>query len=94
MTSAPTIDQVQIQLDETKDILLSNVTKVLERDCKLTDLEQRSDSLRETASIFQHKSTTFKRKMWWKNNIQFILLLLVSIGLLLALILPLTLKEH
>lgn len=92
MTSVPTIDQVQIELDETKDILRSNVTKVLERDSKLSDLEACSESLRENASIFQYNSTALRRKMWWQDKRQLILLTFVLICLLLIVILPIALS--
>ncbi len=44
-----------------------NVEKVLERDQKLGDLEDKSDALRDGAARFETTSRKLKSKMWWKN---------------------------
>ena len=45
----------------------NNVEKVLERDAKLGDLEDKSDALKDGAERFQTSSRKLKNKMWWKN---------------------------
>ena len=44
-----------------------NVEKVLERDQKLSQLDDRADALQEGASQFEKSAATLKRKYWWKN---------------------------
>ncbi|NXJ18999.1 SYB1 protein, partial [Dicrurus megarhynchus] len=53
--------------DFTKDTFQVNVEKVLERDQKLSQLDDRADALQEGASQFEKSAATLKRKYWWKN---------------------------
>ncbi|KRZ59746.1 Synaptobrevin-1 [Trichinella nativa] len=48
-------------------IMKVNVEKVLERDAKLSQLDDRADALQEGASQFEKSAATLKRKYWWKN---------------------------
>ena len=45
--------QAQARVGEVVDIMRVNVEKVLERDSKLSELDQRADNLQEGASQFQ-----------------------------------------
>lgn len=49
------------------DIMRVNVDKVLERDQKLSDLDDRADALQAGASQFETSAAKLKRKYWWKN---------------------------
>lgn len=44
-----------------------NVDKVLERDEKLSELDDRADALQAGASQFESSAAKLKRKYWWKN---------------------------
>jgi len=44
-----------------------NVDKVLERDQKLSELDDRADALQAGASVFESSAAKLKRKYWWKN---------------------------
>lgn len=44
-----------------------NVDKVLERDSKLSELDDRADALQAGASQFETNAAKLKRKYWWKN---------------------------
>ena len=44
-----------------------NVDKVLERDQKLSELDDRADALQQGASQFETSAAKLKRKYWWKN---------------------------
>ncbi|KAL1483334.1 hypothetical protein MTO96_012741 [Rhipicephalus appendiculatus] len=48
-------------------IMRVNVEKVLERDQKLSDLDDRADALQQGASQFEQQAGKLKRKFWWKN---------------------------
>ncbi|KAL6064040.1 hypothetical protein STEG23_028560 [Scotinomys teguina] len=56
-------------VDGTKvvDIMRVNVDKVLERDQKLSELDDRADALQAGASQFESSAAKLKRKYWWKN---------------------------
>ncbi|XP_028825134.1 vesicle-associated membrane protein 3-like [Denticeps clupeoides] len=61
------LQQTQAQVDEVVDIMRVNVDKVLERDQKLSDLEDRAGDLQAGASQFETNAAKLKRKYWWKN---------------------------
>jgi len=44
-----------------------NMDKVLERDSKLSELDNRADALQAGASQFETNAGKLKRKMWWQN---------------------------
>jgi len=61
------VQQSQAQVDEVVDIMRTNVEKVLERDQKLSELDDRADALQHGASQFEQQAGKLKRKFWWKN---------------------------
>uniref|UniRef100_A0A8C7W2B1 Vesicle associated membrane protein 3 n=1 Tax=Oncorhynchus mykiss TaxID=8022 RepID=A0A8C7W2B1_ONCMY len=61
------LQQTQAQVDEVVDIMRVNVDKVLERDSKLSELDDRADALQAGASQFETSAAKLKRKFWWKN---------------------------
>ncbi|TPP66517.1 Vesicle-associated membrane protein 1 [Fasciola gigantica] len=44
-----------------------NMEKVLERDAKLSQLDDRADALQAGASQFEASAGKLKNKYWWKN---------------------------
>ncbi|TGZ58211.1 hypothetical protein CRM22_009708 [Opisthorchis felineus] len=52
---------------EVVDIMRTNVEKVLERDQKLSQLDDRADVLQAGASQFEASAGKLKRKFWMKN---------------------------
>ena len=74
MTDKPTdskLKQVQAETDVVLNIVRDNVEKVLERDVKLLDIEEKSEALSESAFIFQRNSRKLKNQMWWKDKRRF-----------------------
>ncbi|NXU65031.1 SYB protein, partial [Horornis vulcanius] len=67
VTSNKRLQQTQAQVDEVVDIMRMNVDKVLERDQKLSELDNRADALQAGASQFETSAAKLKRKYWWKN---------------------------
>jgi len=61
------LQQTQAQVDEVVDIMRVNVDKVLERDQKLSELDDRADALQQGAAQFETSAGKLKRKYWWKN---------------------------
>lgn len=56
-----------VRLPQVVDIMRVNVDKVLERDQKLSELDDRADALQAGASQFESSAAKLKRKYWWKN---------------------------
>ncbi|XP_028836414.1 synaptobrevin [Denticeps clupeoides] len=61
------LQQTQAQVNEVVDIMRVNVDKVLERDQKLSELDDRADALQAGASQFESCAAKLKNKYWWKN---------------------------
>lgn len=49
------------------DIMKTNVEKVLERDQKLSELDDRADALQQGASQFEQQAGKLKNKFWLQN---------------------------
>ncbi|XP_029139583.1 vesicle-associated membrane protein 1 [Protobothrops mucrosquamatus] len=67
LTSNWRLQQTQAQVEEVVDIMRVNVDKVLERDQKLSELDERADALQAGAQVFESSAAALKRKYWWKN---------------------------
>jgi len=76
--------QSQAQVDEVVGIMRVNVEKVLERDQKLSELDDRADALQQGASQFEQQARKLKSKYWWKNAKM--IAILVGIGVILLII--------
>ncbi|XP_016105530.1 vesicle-associated membrane protein 1-like [Sinocyclocheilus grahami] len=66
-TSNRRLQQTQGQVEEVVDIMRVNVDKVLERDQKLSELDDRADALQAGVSQFESCAAKLKNKYWWKN---------------------------
>ncbi|XP_009585901.1 PREDICTED: vesicle-associated membrane protein 1, partial [Fulmarus glacialis] len=67
LSSNRRLQQTQAQMEEVVDIMRVNVDKVLKRDEKLSELDDRADALQAGASVFESSAAKLKRKYWWKN---------------------------
>ncbi|KAG8005381.1 Vesicle-associated membrane protein 3, partial [Nibea albiflora] len=56
-----------VVVHQVVDIMRVNVDKVLERDQKLSELDDRADALQAGASQFESSAAKLKNKYWWKN---------------------------
>lgn len=63
----PTIAKCRLIPVQVVDIMRVNVDKVLERDQKLSELDDRADALQAGASQFESCAAKLKNKYWWKN---------------------------
>ncbi|XP_012784046.1 vesicle-associated membrane protein 5 [Ochotona princeps] len=89
------LERCQRQAEEVTEIMLNNFDKVLERDGKLAELEQRSDQLLDMSSAFSKTTKTLAQKKRWENarcriylGLAVALSLLVILIVLLAVFLP------
>ena len=58
---------VSVSVSQVVGIMRVNVDKVLERDQKLSELDDRADALQAGAAQFETNAAKLKRKFWWKN---------------------------
>ncbi|XP_057683359.1 vesicle-associated membrane protein 2-like [Corythoichthys intestinalis] len=79
LTSNRRLQQTQAQVDEVVDIMRVNVDKVLERDQKLSELDDRADALQAGASQFESSAAKLKNKYWWKNCKMMIIMAVVGV---------------
>jgi len=73
------LQQTHAQVNEVVDIMRENVEKVIDRDIKLSELDDRADALQQGASQFETQAAKLKRKYWWKNMQMWIILIAVGI---------------
>jgi len=86
------LQQTQAQVDEVVDVMRTNVDKVLERDQKLSELDDRADALQQGASQFETQAAKLKRKYWWKNCKMIIMLSMVVVIIVVVVIIYFTTK--
>lgn len=86
------LDDTKHQVDSVIEIMKDNVNKVLERDEKLTNIEDKTDELQDNAQRFQKVSTKLKQQMMCKN-IKFMVALGVVVLFLLLIILLIIYKN-
>nr|XP_040576064.1 synaptobrevin-1-like [Lepeophtheirus salmonis] len=61
------LEETRRQVDEVQNIMKGNVEKMLERDGKLGQLEERADRLQEGTEQFHRSAVRIKRKQFWQN---------------------------
>jgi len=61
------IDDVKKQIEDTRQIMSSNIDKVLERGERLEDVMDKSEAMKDTADAFRKKGRELRKKMWWQN---------------------------
>merc|ERR1712127_616303 len=66
-TPAPQLEQAQAQVQQVVGVMRNNIDKVLERDSKLSDLDNRASNLEANSSMFQQSSRRLRKKYWWQN---------------------------
>lgn len=89
-------NETKNQVNEVMGIMRNNIDKVLERDTKIQNLDERSAALQDGANQFLQTGTQLKRKMWWKNMKFMIVIGVVSVivvGVLIGVIVAQTKKK-
>ncbi|XP_063374669.1 synaptobrevin-1-like [Cydia amplana] len=94
-SSAPRVSdkklaQTQAKVDEVVGIMRVNVEKVLERDQKLSELDNRADALQHGAAQFEQQAGKLKRKYWWQNLKMMLIIGAIGAVLLIIIIVSLT----
>jgi len=73
------LQQTQTQVNEVVDIMRENVEKVIDRDIKLSELDDRANALQQGASQFETQAAKLKSKFWWKNMKMWIILIVIGL---------------
>ena len=55
------------QVNEVLDVIKNNVDKVMERDGKLHDMDNRASYLEQSSIQFSTTARRVRKKMWWEN---------------------------
>jgi vesicle-associated membrane protein 7 len=75
--NADRIIQLRRDLQDVKDIMVSNIDKILDRGQKIDILVDKTENLTSTSAVFKKKAVELKRVMWWKNAKLMILVVVV-----------------
>ena len=82
------ISQLNQQVDQTKEVLLSACNKLVDRGESLDHLQDKAVDLNMSAHTFQRNSRSLRNKMWWKEKKMMLISILIIIIILLIIILP------
>ena len=83
------LDHVQQRIDEVVLVMHDNVNKVLERDIKLEEIQDKAEDLKEGADRFHRTSKQLKRKMLYQNTKVTMMMVLLIIIIVVTLVLVL-----
>ena len=61
------LQKVKSQIDDVKDVMASNIDKVLERGEKLEDVLEKSDQMKDHAMQFKTKGKKLRRMLYCQN---------------------------
>ncbi|ODO03647.1 hypothetical protein L198_02498 [Cryptococcus wingfieldii CBS 7118] len=61
------IDDINKEIDATKNVLNKNIEMITERGERLEHLDQRTQALGISSQSFKTQAAVTRRKMWWKN---------------------------
>ena len=86
------INEINIELNEAKDMMKNNIKELSKNVENVEDLEQKAVALKEGAKAYNDQAIKLKRATWWQNCKWLIILILVII-LLLIIILPISLSS-
>ena len=83
-TNLDKINKMQRELDKTKNIMIDNVQKTIQKGEKIDNLVQKTEDLSIQGNIFQRRAKNIKCLMCRKNAKQIILVILgaILIGIL------------
>ncbi|XP_072367652.1 vesicle-associated membrane protein 4 isoform X2 [Scyliorhinus torazame] len=85
---------VQNQVDEVIDVMQENITRVIERGERLDELQDKSESLSDNATVFSNRAKQLRRQMWWKECKMKVIISVVVVIVLLVIIIPVILKNR
>jgi hypothetical protein len=81
------LEKAQKDIEDVKSIMYNNITKAIERDHTLSDLEDRSALLETNATIFKRQSTKLRKSLWCEDKKRCCIMLTVATIVLTVIIL-------
>ena len=83
------MDRVQVQLDEVKQVMVENISKVLDRSERIELMVDKTDHLSRTSKRFTNESKELRKAMWWHNmkvflGVSFCVLFVLAVLILMA----------
>jgi hypothetical protein len=99
MNSEAKINATFQQVDEIKEIMNENIQKAIQRDVKLSALEQSAENLENQANEFKtttkrvHKRALFQNRKWTFISIAIVLVIIATIAIIIGLAVGLTKKK-
>ncbi|XP_061449097.1 vesicle-associated membrane protein 5 [Rhineura floridana] len=85
------LKRCQKEAEDVTEIMLENYNKVLDREGKLRELDERADELRNQGAVFNKTTKTLAQKKRWENRKWKIILGGVAAGVILIIILAIVL---
>jgi len=67
-TNNNNIDKLTKEVDETKQLLMKNCEKVIERGNTLDSIDDKAAALNLSSVSFKKTSIQLKNKMWWQDK--------------------------
>ncbi|XP_034286565.1 vesicle-associated membrane protein 5 [Pantherophis guttatus] len=80
------LKRCQQEAEEVTEIMLDNFTKVLDREGKISELDERADELRKQSSAFTKTTKTLAQKKRWENVRFKVILVAVVVGVVLLIV--------
>ena len=85
------IEQIKIEIDDTKNIMKKNIKDMTDNIEKVDDLEQKADQIKQGADDYNKQAVTLRKVTWW-SNFKWTIILIIVIILLLVIILPISIN--
>ena len=73
------IEQIKIEIDDTKNIMKKNIKDMTDNIEKVDDLEQKAVQIKEGADEYNKQAVTLRKVTWWSNFKWTIILIIVII---------------
>ncbi|KAI1278973.1 synaptobrevin-domain-containing protein [Xylaria sp. FL0933] len=84
----PRTQALQAQIDDTVGVMRENIHKVSQRGERLDSLQNKTDTLAESANTFRRGTSRVHRLMWWKDMKMRFWIIIGIIVLLAIIIIP------
>lgn len=89
----PKVQRIQGQVDEVIDIMHDNIGKVLNRGERLEDLQDKSEDLAYSATVFRVSAKGLRTHFWWQDCKMKLLFIALLVALLLIIFIPIIVKN-
>ena len=80
------LNNLNSQVDDTKQVLLNNCDKIIERDNRLSNLEYKTNELTSLSIGFKRQSRNLKNKMWWQDKMCWIIVTIIIIIIIIIIV--------